>query len=49
LGGRLERFWNERFAPVQLVRDFTGGKYLVYHCDRSARFRINQVRGDNAC
>jgi len=38
----------ERIAPVQMVRDFTGGKYLIYRCDNSVRFRIDQVRGDNA-
>jgi hypothetical protein len=38
----------QRLAPVKMVRDFAGGKYLVYHCDKSVRFRIDQVRGDNA-
>jgi alpha-L-rhamnosidase len=38
----------QRLAPVQMVRDFAGGKYLVYRCDNSVRFRIDQVRGDNA-
>jgi hypothetical protein len=38
----------ERLAPVQMVRDFTGGKYLIYPCNGSVRFRIDQVRGDNA-
>jgi hypothetical protein len=38
----------QRIAPVQMVRDFTGGKYLVYRYDKSVRFRIDQVRGDNA-
>jgi alpha-L-rhamnosidase len=38
----------QRLAPVQMVRDFAGGKYLVYRCDRSVRFRMDQVRGDNA-
>lgn len=37
-----------RIAPVEIVRDFAGGKYLVYAYDRSARFRIDQVRGPNA-
>jgi hypothetical protein len=31
-----------------MVRDFSGGKYLVYRYDKPVRFRINQVRGDNA-
>lgn len=35
-------------APVKIVRDFYGGKYLVYSFNKSARFRINHVRGDNA-
>ena len=38
----------QRIAPVQMVRDFTGGKYLIYRYNRSVRFRIDQVRGDNA-
>lgn len=38
----------ERIAPVQMVRDYTNGKYLVYQCDKSVRLRIDQVRGDNA-
>ncbi len=38
----------QRIAPVQMVRDFSGGKYLVYRYNQSVRFRINQVRGDNA-
>ena len=37
-----------RIAPVRLVRDFAGGKYLIYQYNKSVRFRINQVRGDNA-
>jgi alpha-L-rhamnosidase len=35
-------------TPVKIVRDFYGGKYLVYSYNKSARFRIDQVRGDNA-
>lgn len=35
-------------APVQTVGDFAGGKYLIFRYDRSARFRINHVRGENA-
>jgi hypothetical protein len=38
----------ERIAPVQLVRNFAGGKYLVFPCRQSLRLRIDQVRGDNA-
>ena len=35
-------------APVRIVTDFYGGKYLVFSYTKSAKFRINQVRGDNA-
>ena len=35
-------------APTKVVKDLHGGKYLVYSYDKSARFRIYQVRGDNA-
>jgi len=35
-------------APVQVVSDFAGGKYLIYEYDASVRFRINHVRGLNA-
>lgn len=35
-------------APVQVLDDYSGGKYLVYKYNRSARFRIDQIRGDNA-
>jgi hypothetical protein len=44
----FDRATLERIAPVQMVRDFSGGKYLVYRYDKPVRFRINQVRGDNA-
>ena len=33
-------------APVKIVNDFSGGQYLVYTYDKSAKFRINKVRGD---
>ena len=33
-------------APVKLVKDYAGGVYLVYHYNRSAKFRFNKVRGD---
>jgi len=33
-------------APVRLVKGFSGGAYLVYAYDRSAKFRIVKVRGD---
>ena len=35
-------------APTKTVKDFRGGKYLVYSYDKSARFRIYHVRGKNA-
>ena len=37
-----------RIAPVAIVQDFTEGKYLIYSCNRSVRFRIDQLRGRNA-
>jgi hypothetical protein len=33
-------------APVRLVKGFSGGAYLVYAYDRSAKFRVVKVRGD---
>ncbi|MCX6876144.1 MAG: hypothetical protein NTW21_20415 [Verrucomicrobia bacterium] len=33
-------------APVQIVKHFTAGTYLVYAYNKSAKFRINKVRGD---
>jgi alpha-L-rhamnosidase len=44
----FDRATLERLAPVQMVGDFAGGKYLVYRYNKSLRFRIDQVRGDNA-
>ena len=44
----FDRVTLKRIAPVQMVRDFAGGKYLIYRYDKSVRFRIDQVRGDNA-
>jgi alpha-L-rhamnosidase len=35
-------------APVEVITNFTGGEYLVYTYNQSAKFRIDQVRGDNA-
>lgn len=34
-------------APVQIVNDFSGGKYLVYSYNKSAKFRFNKVRGNS--
>jgi hypothetical protein len=35
-------------APEEVVTNFYGGKYLVYAYNQSAKFRIDQTRGDNA-
>lgn len=35
-------------APVKVVDDYAGGKYLIYQYDKSVRFRIDQMRGPNA-
>ncbi len=35
-------------APVRLVSDFSGGKYLLYQYHRSCRFRLAYVRGGDA-
>jgi alpha-L-rhamnosidase len=35
-------------APVEVVTNFYGGKYLVYVYNKSVKFRIDHVRGDNA-
>jgi hypothetical protein len=35
-------------APVQAIRNYANGAYLVYEYDRSVRFRIQQIRGANA-
>ncbi|MDO6431952.1 glycosyl hydrolase [Flavitalea sp. BT771] len=35
-------------APVQLIRTYKGGKYLVFNYSGSIRIRVNQVRGPNA-
>ena len=34
--------------PVNQVRDYQDGKYIVLKIDRSVRIRVNQVRGSNA-
>ncbi len=33
-------------APVKVLDHFTGGAYLVYRYEKSAKFRINKIRGD---
>ncbi|WP_162842542.1 alpha-L-rhamnosidase C-terminal domain-containing protein [Mucilaginibacter pineti] len=35
-------------APVQMVKQYQAGKYLVFNYSGSIRIRINQVRGPNA-
>jgi alpha-L-rhamnosidase len=35
-------------APEEVVTNFYGGTYVVYTYNKSAKFRIDQVRGDNA-
>lgn len=35
-------------APVKLVKDFKGGKYLIYRYNKPSKFRIDHVWGDNA-
>jgi hypothetical protein len=35
-------------APVQLIRTYKNGKYLVFNYSGSIRIRVNQVRGPNA-
>ena len=38
----------ELLMPVQQIKDYQNGKYLVLRVDRSIRLRINQIRGRNA-
>jgi len=33
-------------APVKIVNGHAGGVYLVYRYDKSAKFRLNRIRGD---
>jgi alpha-L-rhamnosidase len=35
-------------APIQLISNYRGGKYLVFNYTGSIRIRINHVRGENA-
>lgn len=39
---------NVLLMPVQQVKDYQNGKYIVMNVDRSIRIRINHVRGSNA-
>lgn len=34
--------------PLHMIRDYQGGKYVVFNVDQPIRIRVNQVRGDNA-
>ena len=36
----------ELVAPVKIVKDFSGGAYLVYSYNRPVKFRIDKIRGD---
>lgn len=38
----------ETIAPFKVLTDYSGGAYLVFKYNRSARFRIGQIRGDYA-
>jgi len=33
-------------APVQIVNNYSGGRYLVYAYNKSVKFRIDKVRGE---
>ena len=35
-------------APVQPIREYQSGKYLVFDYEGSLRIRVNHVRGENA-
>lgn len=53
-GGRklaVEMFDGDTYnlvAPVKELDDYSGGVYVTYRYDNSARFRIHQIRGQNA-
>jgi hypothetical protein len=34
-------------APVKIVNNYSGGAYLIYSYNKSAKFRIDKVRGGN--
>ena len=36
----------ELVAPVKTLTDYTGGVYMIYEYNKSARFRIDHIRGD---
>ena len=35
-------------APVRILDNYSGGKYMSFRYNNSVRFRINHVRGPNA-
>ncbi|MFR3488163.1 MAG: hypothetical protein ACLTTP_01955 [Alistipes ihumii] len=46
---RIIRLDDKRLLmPVQIVRDYREGRYVVLSLEGSVRLRINQVRGTNA-
>ena len=34
-------------APVKIVKNYSGGAYLVFSYNKSVKFRIDKVRGGN--
>ncbi len=38
----------EIIAPVKIVRNYDKGRYMIYRYHKSARLRVNHVRGPNA-
>jgi len=34
-------------APVQVIKDYSGGAYLVYSYTKSIKFRTDKIRGGN--
>ena len=39
---------SDLIAPVKIVKNSAGGAYITFSYNKSAKFRINIVRGDNA-
>jgi hypothetical protein len=35
-------------APVQLIKEYQNGKYMVFNYSGPIRIRVNHVRGNNA-
>jgi hypothetical protein len=38
----------KQLAPIQVVRDYHGGKYLVYRYNRSLRVRVDTIKRPSA-